>query len=117
MRGCFVFLMSVSLPLSALVILMLRRACPLRPNLTAALGGLAAAAAAAALLVPFHPHDITATDLLVHLVAVGSVVGLNSIAGGRLLDRAPTGWPEAERGRADRTGVSAESPRAGRSGK
>lgn len=86
MRGCFVFLMGVSLPLSVLLVLMLRRACPLRPNLTAALGGLAAAAAAAALLVPFHPHDATATDLLVHLVAVLLVVGLNGLFGGRLLD-------------------------------
>lgn len=87
MRGCFAFLMSVSLPLSVLLVMMLRRACPLRPNLTAALGGLAAAAAAAALLVPFHPHDATATDLLAHLVAVLVVVGLNGVLGGRLLDR------------------------------
>ncbi|GJE71138.1 NrsF family protein [Methylorubrum podarium] len=87
MRGCFTFLMSVSLPLSVLLVTMLRRACPLRPNLTAALGGLAAAAAAAALLVPFHPHDATAIDLLVHLVAVLIVVGLNGLLGGRLLDR------------------------------
>lgn len=85
-RGCFVFLMGVSLPLSVLLVLMLRRAYPLRPNLTAALGGLAAAAAAAALLVPFHAHDATATDLLVHFVAVLIVVGLNGLFGGRLLD-------------------------------
>ena len=87
MRGCFTFLMSVSLPLSVLLVTMLRRACPLRPNLTAALAGLAAAAGAAALLVPFHPHDATATDLLVHLVAVLIVVGLNGLLGARLLDR------------------------------
>ncbi|GEL44657.1 hypothetical protein MEX01_52480 [Methylorubrum extorquens] len=87
MRGCFAFLMSVSLPLSVLLVTMLRRACPLRSNLTAALGGLAAAAAAATLLVPFHPQDATATDLLVHLVAVLVVVGLNGLLGGRLLDR------------------------------
>lgn len=87
MGGCFVFLMGVSLPLSALMVLMLRRACPLRPNLTAALGGLAAAAAAAALLVPFHPHDATVTDLAIHLVAILLVVGLNGLLGGRLLER------------------------------
>ncbi|ACK82016.1 conserved hypothetical protein [Methylorubrum extorquens CM4] len=87
MHGCFAFLMSVSLPLSVLLVTMLRRACPLRPNLTAALAGLAAAAGAAALLVPFHPHDATATDLLVHLVAVLIVVGLNGLLGARLLDR------------------------------
>lgn len=87
MRGCLYFLVGVSLPLSLLIVAMLRRACPLRPNLTAALAGLAAAGAAAALLVPFHPHDATASDLVVHLVAVGMVIGLNSLAGGRLLDR------------------------------
>ncbi|GJE62144.1 NrsF family protein [Methylobacterium trifolii] len=85
MEGCFAFLVSVSLPLSALLVLMLRRACPLRPNLTAALGGLAAAAAAASLLVPFHPHDATATDLAIHAVTVLGVIGLNGLAGGRLL--------------------------------
>ncbi|CAA2104730.1 hypothetical protein MBUL_02845 [Methylobacterium bullatum] len=86
MRGCFVFLMGVSLPLSVLLVTMLRRACPLNPGLTAALGGLAVAAAAAALLVPFHPHDATATDLAVHLVAVLIVVGLNGLLGGRFLE-------------------------------
>ncbi|KQP12451.1 NrsF family protein [Methylobacterium sp. Leaf93] len=85
MRGCFVFLIGVSLPLSVLLVTMLRRACPLNPGLTAALGGLAVAAAAAALLVPFHPHDATATDLAVHLVAVLIVVGLNGLFGGRVL--------------------------------
>ncbi len=86
MRGCFVFLMGASLPLSCLLVWMLRRACPLRPGLTAALGGLAASAAAAALLVPFHPHDATATDLAIHLAAVALIVGLNGLAGGRLLE-------------------------------
>lgn len=85
MEGCFAFLVGVSLPLSVLLVVMLRRACPLHPNLTAALGGLAAAAAAATLLVPFHPHDATATDLLIHAVTVLGVVGLNGILGGRLL--------------------------------
>jgi len=85
--GCFSFLVCVSVPLSGLIVVMLRRACPLRPNLTAALGGLAAAAAAAALLMPFHPHDSTAADLLIHAVAIVGVIGLNGLAGGRLLGR------------------------------
>ena len=85
MEGCFAFLVSVSLPLSVLLVAMLRRACPLHPNLTAALGGLAAATAAATLLVPFHPHDATATDLLIHAATVLGVTGLNGLAGGRLL--------------------------------
>lgn len=86
--GCFAFLLMVSLPLSLGLVLMLRRACPLRPNLTAALAGLSAAAAAAALLVPFHPHDATATDLGLHGLAVGLVIAANRLAGGRLLARA-----------------------------
>ncbi len=85
--GCFSFLICVSVPLSVLIVVMLRRACPLRPNLTAALGGLAVAAAAAALLMPVHPHDATATDLLIHAAAVAIVIALNGLAGGRLLDR------------------------------
>ncbi|WP_018261001.1 NrsF family protein [Methylobacterium sp. WSM2598] len=91
MRGCAVFLVAVSLPLSLLLAAMLRRACPLRPVLTAALAGLAAAAAAAAILVLFHPHDATGTDLAVHAATVAVVIGANALAGGRLLGggRAP----------------------------
>lgn len=85
--GCFSFLVFVSVPLSALIVVMLRRACPLRPNLTAALGGLAVAAAAAVLLMPVHPHDATATDLLIHAAAVAIVITVNGLAGGRLLGR------------------------------
>jgi len=85
--GCFSFLICVSVPLSVLIVVMLRRACPLRPNLTAALGGLAVAAAAAALLMPVHPHDATATDLLIHAAAVTLVIAANGLAGGRLLGR------------------------------
>lgn len=87
MRGCLYFLLGVSLPLSVLLVLMLRRACPMRPNLTALLAGLATAGAAAALLVPFHPHDATAIDLAMHALAVCAIIGLNGLAGGRLLDR------------------------------
>ena len=83
--GCFSFLICVSVPLSALIVVMLRRACPLRPNLTAALVGLAVAAAAAALLMPVHPHDATASDLLIHAAAVALVIAVNGLGGGRLL--------------------------------
>lgn len=86
MEGCFAFILALSLPLSAVIVLMLRRACPLRPNLTAALGGLAAAAAAASLLVLFHPHDATAQDLIVHCVVVVLVIACNGLLGGRILD-------------------------------
>ncbi|MGY2047322.1 NrsF family protein [Methylobacterium sp. JK268] len=85
MGGCAVLLIAASLPLSVLLMRMLRRACPLRPGLTAALGGLAVAAAAASILVLVHPHDATATDLALHGVVVSAIVGLNARAGGRLI--------------------------------
>jgi hypothetical protein len=85
-RSCLVFIVGVSLPLSLLLMLMLRRAFALRPGLTAALGGLAAAAAAATLLTLFHPYDAAATDLVVHGLAVLAVVIGNRALGERLLD-------------------------------
>lgn len=72
--GCAAFIMLVSLPLSGLLLFMLRRACPLWPGRIAALGGLAAAAAAASLLTLFHPYDASAVDVLMHVLAVGVVV-------------------------------------------
>ena len=84
---CLVFIISFSVPLSALLILMLRRACPLRPVLTAVLVGLASAAASASLLEICHAYDAAATDLLTHALAVAVVVGLNAAMGGRLLSK------------------------------
>lgn len=90
MRLCLAFIVGISLPLSVLLVVMLRRACPLRPGLTAALGGLAAAAAAATLLSLFHPFDVTASDLFVHAVAVLIVVGANRVfSGAALAETAP----------------------------
>ena len=85
-RVCLVFIIGVSLPLSALLLAMLRRACPLRPGLTAVLGGLAAAAAAATLLNLFHPYDAAATDLALHALAVGIVVLANRAVGARAFE-------------------------------
>ncbi len=73
-RDCLVFIVGLSVPLSVVLILMLRRACSLTPALTATMAGLASAAAAATLLNFFHPYDAAATDLIVHLIAVGLVV-------------------------------------------
>jgi len=83
-RDCLVFIVALSVPLSALMLVMLRRACPLQPGLTAAMGGLAVAAAAATLLNFFHPFDAAATDLAVHAFAVGLVVAANRVLGGRV---------------------------------
>jgi hypothetical protein len=73
-RDCLVFIVGFSIPLSVVLFMMLRRAYPLRPTLTATLAGLAAAAAAATLLNFFHPYDAAALDLVVHAVAVTLVV-------------------------------------------
>ena len=85
---CLVFIISFSIPLSALLIVLLRRACPLRPVLAAVLIGLASAAASASLLEICHSFDAAATDLLTHALAVAVVVALNAAMGGRLLSRA-----------------------------
>jgi hypothetical protein len=85
---CLVFIISFSIPLSALLIVLLRRACPLRPVLTAVLIGLASAAASASLLEICHAYDAAATDLLTHALAVAMVVAVNAAMGGRLLSKA-----------------------------
>lgn len=84
---CLLFIISFSIPLSALMIVLLRRACPLRPVLTAVLVGLASAAASASLLEICHAYDSAATDLLTHAAAVGLVVAANAAMGGRLLSK------------------------------
>lgn len=82
---CLSLIFAISLPLTAAMIFMLRRARPLRPLRVGILGGLAASAAAATLLVLVHPHDSAVLDLAAHAVAVVIIVGLNVLLGGRLL--------------------------------
>lgn len=86
-HGCVEFILALSLPLSALMVWLLRRACPLRPVLTAVVIGLASAAASASLLEICHEFDAAATDLTMHALAVGLVIGANALCGGRLLLR------------------------------
>ena len=83
--NCLVFILSFSLPLSLLLIVMLRQGFSLRPNLTAVVGGLTCASAAATLLNFVHPYDATASDLAVHAAAVGIVVLANALFGSRIL--------------------------------
>ena len=85
---CLAFILGLSMPLSALLVLMLRRAATLEPGLTAAMAGLASAAAAATLLALVHPFDASVTDLVVHAVTVLAVVAANRAWGGRLLGAA-----------------------------
>lgn len=84
---CLTFIVLLSIPLSALMLWLLRRACPLRPVLTAILVGLASASASAALLAIFHPFESTVSDLLIHGLAIAIVVVANAAMGNRLLSR------------------------------
>jgi hypothetical protein len=86
-KDCFVFIVSLSVPLSALLILMLRRGYSLRPNLMGVIGGLAVAAASATLLNLFHPYDAAATDLIVHATAVTIVILANQLLAYRFAKR------------------------------
>ncbi|HEY9131779.1 MAG TPA: NrsF family protein [Dyella sp.] len=82
---CLVFIVALSVPLSILLIVLLRRAFPLHPVRAAAMIGLASASASAGLLGIFHPIDASASDLAMHVVAVLLVIGVNAAMGGRLL--------------------------------
>jgi hypothetical protein len=85
---CLMFIVSFSIPLSGLLIWLLRRACPLRPVVTAVVVGLASAAASASLLEICHNVDAAASDLVMHALAVAIVVVANMAMGGRLLSKA-----------------------------
>ena len=84
---CFAFIVSFSVPLSVLILFMLRRGYSLTPSLTGVCAGLAVAAAAATLLNFFHPYDIAAVDLAAHALAVALVVGVTRYVAGRKLER------------------------------
>ncbi|WP_233841347.1 NrsF family protein [Dyella sp. 2HG41-7] len=86
-NDCLIFIISFSVPLSGLMIWLIRRACPLRPVLTAVMIGLASAAASASLLEIIHNFDAAASDLLMHALAVAIVIIANMVMGGRLLSR------------------------------
>jgi hypothetical protein len=83
--SCFKFIVLSSLPLSLLLLVMLRRAFSVRPNLTATMAGLAAAAAAAVLLDLQHPIDASLDDLLAHAAAILVVIGANRLLSARAL--------------------------------
>ena len=88
-KDCFVFIVGLSIPLSVILILMLRRGYSLWPNLMGVMGGLAVAAASATLLNFFHPFDAAATDLSMHAVAVTVVVFANQLVAYRFTKREP----------------------------
>ena len=73
--GCFKFIVMVSVPLTLLLFVALRRARPLAPLPVALCGALGVAALAAFVLQFFHPFDITDIDLVMHALAVVLVIG------------------------------------------
>jgi hypothetical protein len=94
---CLKFIAGFSVPLSLLLLAMLRRARPLQPGLVAVMAGLAAAAAAASLLWFVHPFDASVADLVVHVLTVGAVVLADGVFGGRLLGRPDAGGQASAR--------------------
>jgi hypothetical protein len=84
-ENCLGFILGLSIPLSILLIVMIRRGFSFWPHLTLMVGGLACAAASASLLNLFHPYDVAAVDIVVHAAAVILVVAANALLGGRIL--------------------------------
>jgi hypothetical protein len=84
-RDCLIIIIALSIPLSLLLLFMLRKGHTLLPGLTTMTAGLAAAAASATLLMFFHPFDATASDLIAHGVAVVIVVACVRYFGRRIL--------------------------------
>jgi len=84
-NACLALLEDASLPLAAGLFWMLRRARPIAPLPVAALGTLGVAATAAFILQFFHPFDVTAIDLGLHLAAIALVVVIGTAWRRRLL--------------------------------
>lgn len=76
---CLRFMLAISIPLGASLLVVLRRAAPLTPVRVAAIGGLGIGGIAAFVLQFFHPFDVTFMDLAVHLGAVAIVVATASL--------------------------------------
>jgi len=72
--NCFIFILAVSVPLSASLLILLNRARPLAPFRAAAMGALGVSGLAAAALQFFHPFDVTFLDLGVHLSTIALVL-------------------------------------------
>lgn len=83
---CFRVILLTSLPLGALLFVMVRHAGPVRPIATALAGGLALSAVAEGGMTLYHDVDATLMDILSHLLAVAIVIAL-STSGARTVFR------------------------------
>jgi len=81
---CFKFLLSLGVPLAALLLFSLRRARPLQPRLVSAMGAVGVAGLASFVLQFFHPFDVTIMDLGTHLAALALLIGFFTLSGRRL---------------------------------
>ncbi|HEY9568627.1 MAG TPA: DUF1109 domain-containing protein [Thalassobaculum sp.] len=81
---CFATLVLTSLPLSLLMLVMLRHAAPLRPTAATLMGSLAVAAITAAALALFHVMDASAMILTWNLGTAALFVGLGTLFGHRM---------------------------------
>jgi hypothetical protein len=85
---CFVFILTVSIPMAVALFFALRRARPLNAVPVLAVGAFGVAGLAATALQFFHPFDVTVTDLALHLAAVGLVVATVTAFGAPRLKQA-----------------------------
>jgi hypothetical protein len=78
---CFVFILTMSIPVAVALYWALRRAVPLDATRVLLVGGLGVAALSAATLQFYHPFDVTVIDLAVHVVAVLIVIAALTAVG------------------------------------
>jgi Negative regulator of sigma F len=80
---CYTFMVTVSVPMVALVIGYLRRTRTLNPLRSLALSGLGVAAMALTLLTFCHPVHLHPEDFMMHLAAIVTIVGATVAFGWR----------------------------------
>ena len=88
---CFATLVLTSLPLSLILLVMLRFATPLRPTDAILLGSLAVAGITATALSLFHPLDATVMILAINLGVALLMVGIGGALGFGMRPRAEPG--------------------------
>lgn len=82
---CLALLVMIFVPLSLVLLLMVRHAVNVRPRAATTMGSLAVAGVAATALAVFHEHDAAALVLFWNFGTLALVVGLGSLFGNRAL--------------------------------
>lgn len=94
---CFATLLLTSVPLSLVMLVMLRHAAPTRPATVATIGGLAIAGITAAALSIFHDIDATVMVLIWNVGTAGLVTALGGAFGRRMFAWIAPRWMPAGR--------------------